>query len=40
VRAHLGQEPLGTGASVELLHGDRLHLDLPDGRLTLEISMT
>ncbi|WP_434416103.1 FHA domain-containing protein [Nannocystis pusilla] len=40
VRAQLGQEPLGPGASIELLHGDRLHLDLPDGRLTLEISMT
>ncbi|MDC0718985.1 FHA domain-containing protein [Nannocystis bainbridge] len=40
VRAQLGQEPLGTGATVELLHGDRLHLDLPDGRLTLEIAMT
>ncbi|WAS89850.1 FHA domain-containing protein [Nannocystis punicea] len=39
VRAQLGQEPLGPGASIELLHGDRLHLDLPDGRLTLEISM-
>ncbi|MBZ5711721.1 FHA domain-containing protein [Nannocystis pusilla] len=40
IRAQLGQEPLGPGASIEVLHGDRLHLDLPDGRLTLEISMT
>jgi tetratricopeptide (TPR) repeat protein len=37
VHAHLGGEPLGTGANVELLLGDRLHLALPEGRLTLEV---
>ena len=37
VPAHLGSEPLGPGASVELLLGDRLHLTLPSGRLTLEV---
>lgn len=35
--AHLGGEPLGPGASVELVIGDRLHLSLPAGRLTLEV---
>lgn len=40
VRSHLGAEPLGPGASVELLFGDRLHLDLPGGRLTLEVART
>lgn len=40
VRAQLGNEPLGPGPTVEVLHGDRLHLDLPDGRLTLDISTT
>ena len=37
VAAHLGSEPLGPGARVELLIGDRLHLTLPAGRLTLEV---
>jgi len=37
IAAHLGSEPLGPGARVELLIGDRLHLTLPDGRLTLEV---
>ncbi|MBL9106856.1 MAG: FHA domain-containing protein [Myxococcales bacterium] len=37
VAAHLGSEPLGVGASVELLIGDRLHLALPEGRFTLEV---
>ena len=37
VAAHLGNEPLGPGASLELMLGDRLHLALPDGRLTLEV---
>ena len=37
IAAHLGGEPLGPGASVELLIGDRLHLTLPTGRLTLEV---
>lgn len=37
VRAALGGEPLGPGADIELLRGDRVHLDLPEGRLTLEI---
>jgi pSer/pThr/pTyr-binding forkhead associated (FHA) protein len=37
VAAHLGSEPLGPGASLELMLGDRLHLTLPDGRLTLEV---
>lgn len=37
IAAHLGGEPLGPGASVELLIGDRLHLSLPAGRLTLEV---
>ena len=37
VAAHLGGQPLGTGAGHELLPGDRLHLDLPAGRVTLEV---
>ena len=37
VAAHLGNEPLGQGASLELIVGDRLHLALPEGRLTLEV---
>jgi len=37
VAAHLGSEPLGPGASLELMIGDRLHLALPEGRLTLEV---
>ena len=37
VAAHLGSEPLGQGASLELMIGDRLHLALPEGRLTLEV---
>lgn len=37
VRASLGAEPLGPGADLELLHGDRVHLDLPEGRLSLEV---
>jgi hypothetical protein len=37
IAAHLGGEPLGPGASLELLIGDRLHLALPGGRLTLEV---
>ncbi len=38
VAAHLGSEPLGTGASLELMIGDRLHLTLPEGRVTLEVT--
>lgn len=38
VRAHLGPEPLGPGAAIELLLGDRVHLELPAGRLTLELA--
>lgn len=38
VQSHLGSEPLGPGASVELLIGDRIHLALPEGRLTLEVA--
>lgn len=38
IRASLGGEPLGAGAGVELLIGDRLHLELPGGRVTLEVS--
>lgn len=38
VQSHLGSEPLGPGASVELLLGDRLHIALPEGRLTLEVA--
>lgn len=37
VTAKLGGQPLGPGAGIELLIGDRLHLDLPEGRLTLEV---
>lgn len=37
IAAHLGSQPLGPGAGLELLLGDRLHLDLPEGRVTLEV---
>lgn len=37
IGAHLGGQALGSGVDLELLIGDRLHLDLPTGRLTLEV---
>lgn len=37
VAASLGSQPLGPGAGLELLIGDRVHLALPEGRLTLEV---
>ncbi len=37
IAAHLGSQPLGPGAGLELLIGDRLHLNLPQGRITLEV---
>lgn len=37
ISAHLGTQPLGPGVGLELLIGDRLHLNLPGGRLTLEV---
>jgi len=37
IAAHLGGHPLGSGAGLELLIGDRLHLGLPQGRVTLEV---
>jgi len=37
IAANLGSQPLGPGAGIELLIGDRLHLNLPEGRMTLEV---